>query len=165
MIIVQFCCSVMSYSLRPHGLKHARLPCPSPTPGACSNSCLLSQWSYPTISFSVIPISSCLQKFPESAPFSMSQFFASGDQNIEVSALASVLPIEYSGLVSIRTDWFDFLIVQGTLKSLLQHHSSKASRVKGKTFVALIRPFSCVNSTVSMSIGSLVKDFPQSLHS
>ena len=68
--------SVVSDSLQPHGLQHTRLPCPSPTPGACSNSCPVSGWCYPTISSSVIPFSSCLQSFPASGYFSMSQFSA-----------------------------------------------------------------------------------------
>ena len=79
---VQFSHSVVSESLRPHGLQHARLPCPSPTPGACSNSRPLSQTCHPTISSSVIPFSSCLQSFPVLGSFQMSQFFASGGQNI-----------------------------------------------------------------------------------
>ena len=74
---VQFSRSVVSYSLQPHGLQHARLPCPSPTPEAWANSCPLSQWCHPTISFSVIPFSSCLQSFPASGSFQMSQFFSS----------------------------------------------------------------------------------------
>ena len=89
----------MSDSLRPHGLKHARLPCPSPTPGAYSNSCPLSQWCHPTISSSVIPFSSCLQSFPTSESFQMSQFFVSGGQSVGVSASASVLPMNIQ-------DWF-----------------------------------------------------------
>ena len=96
---VQFSCSVMSDSLWPHGLQHARLPCPSPTPRACSNSCPLSRWCHPTISSSAIPFSSCLQSFPASGSFPMSQFFASDDQSIGVSASASVL------LMDIQ-DWF-----------------------------------------------------------
>ena len=92
---VQFSCSVMSDSLWPHGLQHASLPCPSPTP--YSNSCPSSWWCHPTISSSVIPFSSCLQSFPASGSFPMSQFFASGGQTIGVSA--SVLPL------NIR-DWF-----------------------------------------------------------
>ena len=80
---VQFSGSVVSDSLQPHGLKHTRLPCPSPTPGACSNSCPLSQSCNPTISFFVIPFSSCLHSFPASASFAMSQFFASGGQSLE----------------------------------------------------------------------------------
>ena len=76
-----------------HGLKHARLPCPSPTPEACSNSCSLSWWCHPTISSSFVPFSSCLQSFPASVYFPMSQLFASDGQSIGVSALASVLPM------------------------------------------------------------------------
>ena len=80
--ISQFSHSVVSNFLGPHGLQHTRLPCPSPTPVACSNSCPSSQWCHPTISFSVIPFSSCLQSFPASEYFPMGQFFASGGQNI-----------------------------------------------------------------------------------
>ena len=89
---VQFSHLVMSNSLRPHGLQHSRPPCPSPTPGACSNSCPSSQWCHPTISSSVIPCS-CLQYFLASGSCPMSQFFTSGGQNIGVSASASVLPM------------------------------------------------------------------------
>ena len=80
---VQFSCSVMSDSLQPHGLQHARPSCPSPTPGVYSNSCRLSQWCHPTISSSVIPFFSCLQSFPASGSFQMSQVFASGSQILE----------------------------------------------------------------------------------
>ena len=125
---VQFSCSVMSNSLRPHGLQQARRPCPSPkTLRACSNSCPLSHWCHPTISSSVVPFSSHLQSFPASGSFQMSQFFASGGQSIGVSTSASVLSNEDSGLISFRTVWLDLLAVQGTLKSFLQHHISKAS--------------------------------------
>ena len=104
-------CSVVSNSLRPHGLQHSRLPCPSPTPRVYSNSCLLSQWCHPTISFSVIPFSSCLQSFPASGSFPMSQFFASGGQSIGVSVSASVLsmniqdwsPSEWTGWISLQS--------------------------------------------------------------
>ena len=83
----------MSHSLQPHGLQHARLPCPLPTPRVYSNSCPLSQWCHPTISSSVVPFSSCLQPSPASGSFQMNQFFTSGGQNIGVSASASVLPM------------------------------------------------------------------------
>ena len=96
---VQFSHSVMSDSLRPHGLQHSRPPCPSPTPRACSNSCQSSQWHHPTISSSVFPFSSCLQSCPASGSFPMSQFFASGGQSIGVSASESVLPMNIQ-------DWF-----------------------------------------------------------
>ena len=91
--LVQFSCSVVSDSLWPHGLQHARPPCPSPTPGVYPNSCPLSWWCRPTISPSVIPFSSCLQSFPASGSFQMSQLFTSGGQSIGVSALTSVLPM------------------------------------------------------------------------
>ena len=85
---------VMSNSLRPHGLQHARLPCPSLSPGVSSNSCPLSRWYHPTISSSVIPFSSWLQCFPASGSFPISQLFASGGQSIGASASASVLPVD-----------------------------------------------------------------------
>ena len=112
-------------TLWPHGLQHTRFPYLSPTSGAYSNSCPSSQWCHPTIWSSVIPFSSCLQYFPASGSFPMSQFFASGGQSIGVSASTSVLPV--TGLISFRMYWFDPLAVQGTLKSLLQNNSSKAS--------------------------------------
>ena len=97
--VSQFSRLVMSNSLRTHGLQHMRPPCPSPTPGACSNSCLSSQWCHPTISSSVIPLSSHLQSFPASGSVQMSQFFTSDGQSIRVSASTSVFPM------SIQ-DWF-----------------------------------------------------------
>ena len=98
-LLVQFSNSVMSDSLWLHGLQHARLPCPSPTSGVCSNSCPLSQQCHPVSSSSVIPFSSCPQSFPASGSFPVSQFFASGSQSIGVSASASVLPMNIQ-------DWF-----------------------------------------------------------
>ena len=113
-------------TLWPHGLQHARLSCPSPTPRAWSNSCPSSWWGHPTISSSAVPFSSCPQSFSASGSFQMSQFFASGGQTWSFSF--SISPSnEYWGLISFRMNWFDLLAVQGTLKSLLQHHSSKAS--------------------------------------
>ena len=99
----QFICSVMSDSLQPHGLQHPRLPYPSPTPGGCSNSFLLSQWCYLTISSSVIPFSSCLQSFPASGSFLVIQFFTSSGQCIGVSASTSVLPRDQSGWISLQS--------------------------------------------------------------
>ena len=90
---VQLSCSVMSDSLQPHGLQYSRLPYPSPTLGAYSNSCPSSLWCHPTISFSVIPFSFCLQSFPASGSFPMSQYFPSGGQSTGVSASVSVLPM------------------------------------------------------------------------
>ena len=92
-ISVQFSCSVVANSLRPHGLQHARPPCPSSAPRVYSNSCPLSRWCHPTISSSVIPFSARLQSFPASRSFTMSQFFALGGQSIGISASASVLPM------------------------------------------------------------------------
>ena len=98
--------SVMSDSLWSHRLQHARPPCPSPTPGVYSNSCPLSWWCHPTISFSVIPFSSCLQSFPASESLQMSQFFDSGGQSIGFSASASVLPMNIQGWFPlVRTGW------------------------------------------------------------
>ena len=101
----------MSNSLRLQGLQHPRLPCPSPTPRACSNSCPSSQWCHPTISSSVVPFSSCLQSFPGSESFPLSQFFVSGSQSIGVSASASILPMNIqnwfplglTGLISLQS--------------------------------------------------------------
>ena len=123
---VQFSRSVMSDSSWPHGLQYARCPYPSPTPGACSNSCPRSRWCHPTVLSSVV-IFSCLQSFPASGSFPMSQFFASDDQSIGSFSLSISLSNGYSGLISFRIDWLDLLAVQVTLESLLQHHSSKAS--------------------------------------
>ena len=107
--LVQFS-SVMSDSLQPHGLLHAKLPCLSPTPGACSNSYPSSQWCYPTISSSVVPFSSCLQSFPASGSFPMSQFFTSGGPSIGASVSASVLPmnIQYWFPFEISLVWSPF---------------------------------------------------------
>ena len=121
---VQFSHSVVSDSLCPHELQHARPPCPSPTPRVHPNPCPLSQWCHPTISSSVVHFSPCPQSFPASGSFSVSQLFAWGGQGIGVSASTSVLPMN-TGLISFRMNWLDLLAVQGS-KSL-QHHSSKAS--------------------------------------
>jgi len=120
---VQFSRSVMVNSLWPHGLQHARLPCPSPTSRACSNSCPLSLWCHPTISSSIIPFYSCLQSFPVLGSFPMSQFFASGSQSIGASALASVL------LMNIQ-DWFPL-----GLTGLISLQSKGLSRVFSNTTV------------------------------
>ena len=91
----QFISATQSCPFQPHGLQHARLPYPSPTPRACSNSCPLSQWCHPTISSSAVPFSSCLQSFPASGSFLISQFFPSGGQSTGASASASVLPMNF----------------------------------------------------------------------
>ena len=101
-----------------------------------------------TISSSAIPFSSCLQSFPASGSFQMSQFFASGGQNIGVSASTSVSN-EYSGLISFRMDWFNLLAVHGTLKSLLQHHSSKASILQRPAF--FLHPYKTTGKTIALT--------------
>ena len=118
---------IISNSLLPHGVQHIRLLCLSPSLGICSNSCPLSQWCHPTISSSVAPFS-CLQSFPGSGSFPVSQLFTSGGQSIGAS-----LSNEYSGLISFRIDWFDLPAVQGTLRSLLQYNS-KASLLQCSAF-------------------------------
>jgi len=109
--VVQFSRSVVSDSLQPPGLQHARLPCPSPTHGVYPNSCPLSWWCHPTISSSVFPFSSCHQSFPASGSFQMSQLFASGGQSIGISPSTSVLPmniqdwspLEWTGWISLQS--------------------------------------------------------------
>ena len=115
----------MSNSLPPHELQHARLPCPSLSPRVCSKSCPLSQWCHPIISSSFASFSSCSQSFPASGSFPMSWFFPIRWPKYWSFSISP--SNEYSELISFRIDWFDLLVVQGTLKSLLQHHSSKAS--------------------------------------
>ena len=116
----------MSDSLQSHGLKYARLLCPSPSPRAGSNSCSLSRWCHPTILSSFRPFASCLPSFTASGSFPISQLFTSGGQVLE--SHISISPSnEDSGLISFRIDWFDLLAFQGILKSLLQHHNSKIS--------------------------------------
>ena len=120
---VQFSHSVVSDYLRPNGLQHPKLPCPSPIPKACSNSCPSSRWYHPTISSSVVPVSSCLQSFPASRSFSMSQVFTSSGQSIGLSASASVLPMNIQ-------DWFPL-----GLTALISLQSKRLSRVFSNTTV------------------------------
>ena len=122
----QFSGSVVSDSLLPHGLQHTRLPCPSPTPSACSNSCPLSWWCHPTISSSVAPSSLAFNLFQHPG---LLQWVGSSHQVAKYWTFSfSISPSnEYSELISFRMDWFDLLAVQGTLKSLLQHSSLRAS--------------------------------------
>ena len=121
--LVLFSCSVVSDSLQPQGLQHTRLPCPSPSPGACPNACPLSRWCHPTISSSVVPFSSCLQSFPASGSFLMSQLFESHGRSIGASASASALPMNIQ-------DWFPL-----GLTSLISLQSKGLSRVFSNTTV------------------------------
>ena len=127
LLSIQFSRSVMSNSLRRHGLQHARLPCPSPTPGVYSNSCPLSQWCHPTISSSVVPFSSCPQIPPSIRVFSSESALHIRWPKYWSFSFSISPSNEYSGLISFGMDWLDLLAIQGTLKNLLQHHSSKAS--------------------------------------
>ena len=150
----QFSCFVMSDSLWPQELQHARLPCPSPSPGACSNSCLSSWWCHPTISSSVVPFSSCPQSFPASGSVFSNKTglhirrakYRSFSFNISPSN-------EHPGQISFRVDWLDLLAVQGTLKSLLQHHSSKASVLQFSAFftVQLSHPYMTTGKTIALT--------------
>ena len=145
------CCSVAKSfrTLRPHGLKHARIPCPSLSPGVCSDSCALSWRCYLTISSSAAPFSFYRQSFPESGSFPGSQFFASGGQSIGVSAQHQ--SNEYSELISFRIDWLDLLAVQGTLESLLQHHNSKASVLQHSASFQLSHPYMTTGKTIALT--------------
>ena len=125
-MISQFSRSVTYDSFKPHGPQHARAPCPSPTPGVYSNSCPLSQWCHPTISSSVIPLSCCLQTFPTSESFPVSQFFASGGQSIWVSASTSALPMNtqdwsplgWTGWISLQSKGLSRVFSNTTVQSI-----------------------------------------------
>ena len=139
---VQLSCSVVSDSLQPHELQHARPPCPSPTPRVHPNSCASSRWCHPAISSSVFPFSSRPQSLPASGSFPMSPLHIRWPNYWSFSF--SISPSnEHPGLISFRMDWLDLLAVQGTLKSLLQHHSSKASILRRSAFftVQLSHPY------------------------
>ena len=130
---VPFSSSDMSDSLRPHEPQHARPPCPSPTAGIYSNPCPLSRWCHPAISLSVVPFSSCPQSLLASGSFQMRcPKYWSFSFNISPSN-------EHPGLISFRMDWFDLLAVQGTVKSLLQQHSSKAPILRHSAFFIVQR--------------------------
>ena len=132
MISVQFSCSVMSDSVQPRELQHSRPPCPSPTPGVYPNPCSLSWWCHPTISSSVVPFSSCPQSFPAWRSFQWVSSLRRWPKYWSFSF--SISPSnEYPGLI-FRMDWLALPAVQGTLKSLLQHHSSKASILRQSAF-------------------------------
>ena len=131
---VQFSYAVASHSLRPHELQHTRPPCPSPTPRVHSNSCPLSWWFHSAISSSVIPFSSCPQSLQASVFFNESTLCVRWTKYWSFSF--SISPSkEHPGLISFRMDWLDLLAVQVTLKSLLQHHSSKLSIIQHSSFL------------------------------
>ena len=143
----------MPDSLQPHGLQHTSFPCPSQSPGVCSNSCPLKWWCHPTISSSVALASSCLQSFPASGSFSISQFFALGSQSIEASASASVLPMNIQ-------DWFPLgltglipLLSKGLSRVIFQCHSWKASILWHSAFfiVQLSHPYMTPGKTIALT--------------
>ena len=150
--LVQFSCSVMFDSLWPHGLQHTRLPYQSSIPGACLNSCPWSWWCHPSILSSVVPFSFCLQSFPASGSFQMSQFLASGGQNVGASASASYRPMNiqdwfpsgWTGLISLQSKG---------LSRVLQHHSSKASNLRCSAFfmVWLSHPHVTTGKTITLT--------------
>jgi len=151
---VQFSRSVVSNSLRPHESQHSRPPCPSPTPGIHPDSRSSSQWCHPAISASVVPFSSCPQSLPASESFPMSQHFAWNTSPKYWSFSLSIIPSkEIPGLISFRMDWLDLLAVQGTLRSLLQHHSSKASILRRSAFftVPLSHPYMTTGKTIALT--------------
>ena len=133
---VQFSHSVVSNCLRPHGLQH-RPPCPSPTPGVYSDSCPLSPSCHPIISTSFIPFSSHLQSFPALGVFLNESVLHIRWPKYWSFSFKISPSIEHPGLISFRMDWLDLLAVQGTLKSLLQHHSSKTWFRKGQSYHSL----------------------------
>ena len=143
----------MSDSLRPHESQHARPPCPSPTPGVYSNSCASSWWCHPAISSSVVPFSSCLQSFPASGSFQMSQFFASGGQSIGVSASTSVLPMKIQDWFPLGWTGWVSLQSKGLSKSFLQYCGSKAPILRLSAFfiVQLSHPYMTTGKTIALT--------------
>ena len=150
---IQFSCSLVSHSWRPHEPQHARPPCPSPTDGVYPNACPLSRWCHPIISSSLVPFSFCPQSFPESESFSIESVLCirwPKDWSFSFSISPSN---EYSGLISFSMDWLDLLAVQGTLKSLLQHHSSKASILRLSAFFIVQHsyPYMTTGETIALT--------------
>ena len=149
---VHFSCSVVSDSLWPHKLQHARPPCPSPTPRVYSDSCPSSQWCHPAISSPLVPFSSCPQSLPASVFSNESTLCMRWPKYWSFSF--SIIPSkEVPGLIAFRMDWLDLLAVQGTLKSLLQHHRSKASILRHSAFftVQLSYPYMTTGKTIALT--------------
>ena len=150
---VQFSCSLMSDSLRPHGLQQTRLPCPSPTPGIYSNSCPLSQWCHPTISSSVVPFSPCLQSFPASGSFQMSQLFTSGGKSTGVSASASVFPMNIQDWSPLG--WTDWISLQSKgLSRLFSNTTVQKHQFFGAQLFFVVRlshPYMTTGKTIALT--------------
>ena len=152
--VLLFSHSVVPNSLWPHGLQLARLPYPLPSSGACSNSCPLRQWCHPIILFHVIPFFLLLPSiFPSIRVFSNELVLHIRWPKYWSFSFSVSASSEYSGLISLRIDWFDHLAVQGTLKSLLQHHSSKASVLQCSAFfmVQLSHPYMITGKTIALT--------------
>ena len=145
----------MSKYLPLYELQYTRLPCPTPTPGACSNSHPLSQWNHLTTLSSVIPFSSCFQSFPASGSFPMNWLCIRWPEYWSFSFSPSN---EYPGLIYFRIDCFDLIPVQGTLKSVLQHHSSKPSILWHSAFfmVQFSHSYMTSGKTIALSIWTFV---------
>ena len=141
----------MSDYLRPHEPQHARPPCPSPTARVHPNPCPLSRWCHPTISSSVVPFSSCPQSCPASVFSNESALCIRWPKYWSFSFNVSPSN-EHPGLISFRMDWLDLLAVQGTLKSLLQHHSSKASVLRCSAFFIVQLSHSCMTTGKTMAL-------------
>ena len=150
----------MFNSLWSHGMHHARPPCPSLSPRDCANPCPLIWWCHTTISSSVVSFSSSLQSFPASALFSNESILHIRWSKYWSFSSSISLSNEYSGLISFRTDWLDLLAVQGALKSLLQHHSLKASVLWYSAFfmVQLSCPYMTTGKTITLAIWNFVGD-------
>ena len=149
---VQFSHSVVPDFSWAHGLQHARLSCPLPTPGVCSNSCPLSGWCHPTI-LSCRPLLLLPSVFPSIRVFSRESVLHIRWPKYWSFTFSISLPNEYSGLISFKMDWFDLLAVQGTLKSLLQHHSPKASILQCSAFfiVQISHPYMTTEKNVTLT--------------
>ena len=149
----------MSDSLWSHGLHHTRPPCPSPTPGIYSNSCPLSLWCHPTILSSIDPFSSCLQSFPSSVSFQMGQFFASGGQNLGVSASTSVLPMNIQDWSPLgRTGWIS---LQSSLLQECTFSTFKTRNIGLSTFPASMSLFLSLPTRCSIYKNSYVFTLPR----
>ena len=153
--------SVMSDSLQPHGLQRTRLLCPSLSPGVCSNSCPLSQWDLSTISSSVIPFSSCLQSFPASGSFPVSQLFALGGQSIRVSALVSIFPMNIQGRFPLGLTGLNSFLFQGLLRvfsstTTPKHWFSALSCLYGSTLTSVHDYQKTIALTLQTFVGKVI---------
>ena len=155
--LLLFSRSIVSDYLQPHGLQHIRPPCPSPTPEPYSNSCSFNRWCHPTNSPSVIPFS-CPQSFPSIKVFSNESALCFRWPKYWSFSFKISPSNEHQGLISFRMEWLDLLVVQETLKSLLQHHSSKASILWCSVFfiVQLSHPYMTTGKIIALFVGKVM---------